>query len=469
MIEFREPLDSLIRDPRSLTGGKRFAQKINIYDETLRDGEQMPGIAFTPSQKVQLATLLSEMGVDVLMAAYPGASVADQEACLRVLQARKGGAIRRDVEIMCIARANNADINAVVEVAHQAHVPMEQVGILLLSTSSDLHIKYKMGRILARRYGLQEERWLDTPVEWFRKANIDFIVEKIEYCRQLGFGEVEFASEDASRGSREYLVDLARECQQAGGTRLCFSDTNGVLTPEGVDYYFSGLTEELPGLAITAHFHNDFGMAAINTVRALAHGATHASVTACGIGERAGNASIHQVVMILKELYGVEIPDFRYRDLWQLRDLVEVCSGVPIQPHEPIIGYNVFSHESGIHTAGISTHPRMYQALDHELVGGEHRTVFGKHSGVQSLRSFTASHHDCFSFDPRGLSTLQYEMLLQKIKAERERATIETDHSSFIESYYRHLENLGVPEWFVIEQIEVLGNELAVNANSMVR
>ena len=143
---------------------------------------------------------------------------------------------------------------------------------------------------------------------------------------------------------------------------------------------------------LTAHFHNDFGLGAINTVRAVMHGATHPSLTANGIGERAGNTSIHQFVMVLKELYGVTLPRFQYERLHELRDAVERASGVPLPPHEPIVGEGVFSHESGIHTAAILIHPAIYQFIREETVGGTHRFVFGKHSGAAAVEAVLEKH-----------------------------------------------------------------------------
>src|SRR5439155_3271541 len=145
---------------------------------------------------------------------------------------------------------------------------------------------------------------------------------------------------------------------------------------------------------LTPPFPNDFGLGAINTVRAAMHGATHPSLTANGIGERAGNTSIHQFVMVLKELYGVTLPRFHYERLHELREAVEHASGVPIQPHEPIIGEGVFSHESGIHTAAILVHPAIYQFIREETVGGTRRFVFGKHSGAAAVEAVLAQHAD---------------------------------------------------------------------------
>ena len=248
------------------------------------------------------------------------------------------------------------------------------------------------------REGRDASEWLDLPVAFYREANIGLITDAIRYARSRGIERIEFAAEDASRGDLQYAIDWAKACIDAGGTRFCFSDTCGVFTPEGVDHYFPPIVEALGvrqgRVQLTAHFHNDFGLGAINTVRAVMHGATHPSLTANGIGERAGNTSIHQFVMVLKELYGVTLPRFKYERLHELRDAVERASGVPLPPHEPIVGEGVFSHESGIHTAAILVHPAIYQFIREETVGGTHRFVFGKHSGAAAVEAVLEAHAD---------------------------------------------------------------------------
>ncbi|MEU2873415.1 hypothetical protein ABZ769_30160 [Streptomyces olivoreticuli] len=445
MIELQEPLENLVRQPVEFTTGKNFPDRIHIYDETLRDGEQMPGVAFSPEQKLELAGLLNDMGVDVLMAAFPASSASDREALRRILLARRSGRLRGDLEIMTIARATRHDIRAAAEAVREAGEDPGSVGILVLSTASDLHLKYKLGRTLLKYKGVAEDQWLGRPVEWYRKANLDLITDHIAYAAELGFGVVEFASEDASRATMPYLLEWAQACRQAGGTRLCFSDTCGVFTPEAVDAYIPPLVQALPGFPVTAHFHNDFGLGAINTVRALGHGATHASISACGIGERAGNTSIHQVVMVLRDLYGVQLPAFRYDRLWELRRAIEAFSGIPIQPHEPIIGHNVFAHESGMHTAGIEIHPAIYQTIDHEVVGGEHRFVFGKHSGAAGVIRLLTDLGVAGDLAEDDLGKVVEEVLTQ-VKERRESRAAADDFGGPVRSYYEHLAGLGVKD-----------------------
>ena len=206
--------------------------------------------------------------------------------------------------------------------------------------------------------------------------------------------QIEFGGEDGSRADVGYLIELARACYQAGGTRYSFPDTVGFFAPEGVDFYIPKLVAAFPDKPLVIHFHNDFGLGAYNTVRALHHGATIPTCTVNGIGERAGNAPLHTTVMILKELYGVTIPGFRYDMLWALRRKVEEFSGMPVGATEPIIGHNVFSHETGIHTAGITIHPAIYQVIEPESVGGKLRFLFGKHSGAMAIEAVLSRHQE---------------------------------------------------------------------------
>jgi isopropylmalate/homocitrate/citramalate synthase len=449
MIELREPLHELAKPPRTWTGGKRFRdpRDIKIYDDTLRDGEQMPGVAFSPEQKLELAVLLSEIGVHVMDVAFPVVSESDRRSLQLCVKAQRAGRIREDVELLAMCRSNPGDVDAVVETLKAIGAPPHAVAVLVLSTLSDLHMKYKIGQFLLKREGRDPREWLDLPVEFYRQANIKMITAAIRYARERGFRRVEFAAEDASRSDLAYDLTWAKACVDAGGTRMCFSDTCGVFTPEAVDHYIPPLVAALPkDVELTAHFHNDFGIGAYNCVRALSHGATHAGVTANGIGERAGNAPLHQVVMQLKELYGIELPGFRYDRLWELRRAVERASGIPLPPHEPIIGEGVFSHESGMHTAGIAIHPAIYQFIREGDVGGEHRFVFGKHSGAAAVEHVLAKHAGALEAAGVKVTDDLVKRLVARVKELRERRLRAGAHARFVDEYYANYFSLGISE-----------------------
>ncbi len=454
MVDLREPLGELARAPTANTKGLAFRspEDIRIYDDTLRDGEQMPGVAFSPEQKLELAILLSRMGVHVMDVSFPVVSESDRKSLQLCVQAQREGKIREDVELLAMCRSSRADIDAVSSTLEQIGAPASSVAVLVLSTLSDLHMKYKIGQFLLKMEDRKPEEWLDLPVDFYRAANIKMISRAIAYARERGFSSVEFAAEDASRSNLEYDVEWAKACMEAGGTRFCFSDTCGVLTPEGVDHYFPALVKALPpGFPLTAHFHNDFAIGAINCVRALSYGASHAGVTANGIGERAGNAPLHQVVMQLKELYGITLPGFRYEMLVELRRAIERYSGIPVQPHEPIVGEGVFSHESGIHTAGIVIHPAIYQFIREGSVGGEHRFVFGKHTGAAAVEHALNKHSDKLRTAGVEINDDLVRRLVSLVKELREEKLLSGSSARFIDGYYRSYRRLGISEEEVVQ------------------
>ena len=452
-MNLREPLEHLALPPTQFTQHVKFPppSAIRIYDDTLRDGEQMPGVAFSPEQKLELACLLSDIGVHVIDPAFPAVSESDKRALQLIVMAQRQGKIRQDIEILAMCRSMKEDIDAVVDTVSAVGAKADGVSVLVLSTLSDLHLKYKLGKTLLRRAGRPQEQWLDQPVEFYREQNLDLITSAIRYAREQGFSRVEFAAEDASRSDVRYGEVWAKACVAAGGTRMCFSDTCGVFTPEAVDHYIPKLVKVLGKVPLTAHFHNDFGLGAINTVRALSHGALYAGVTANGIGERAGNAPLHEVVMILKMLYGVEIPGFRYDLLTELRRKVELYSGVPLQPHEPIVGEGVFKHESGIHTAAIATHPAIYQFISEESVGGEQRFVFGKHSGAAAVESVLAKHTNVLKEHGIEISPELVKRILDRVKSLREQSLPDNGYPDALDRHYGHYYGLGLSEERLVE------------------
>jgi len=459
MIEFHEPLETLIRHPKAFTGKLRFPDpsKLRIYDDTLRDGEQMPGVAFSPEQKLELAKFLSDMGVHVMDVAFPMNGESDCKALQLIVQAQKRGEIRKNLEILAMCRSNPVDIDMVIKTVQEIGASPDDVSVLILSTFSDLHVKYKLGKALLKREGKPVDKWLETPLEFYRKANINMVCDAIKYARSKGISRIEFASEDSSRGNIEYGIRWAKACIKAGGTRMCFSDTCGVFTPEAVDYYIPKMVKALDGIPMTAHFHNDFGLGTLNTVRALSHGATYLGVTANGIGERAGNTSIHLTVMVLKELYGVEIPGFKYEKLVELRKMIEKYSGVPIQPHEPIIGEGVFAHESGIHTAAIVINPAIYQFIREEEVGGTRKFIFGKHSGTAAVEAVLRKNEEKLKENRIEITPELVQKVLEKVKIIREKKINSGLYEKFIEEYYRNYGNLGISEDELIKIVREIG------------
>jgi len=459
MVELREPLDALIAPPSRFTSGTTFprAKEIRLYDTTLRDGEQTPGVAFTPEQKYELAGMLSDAGLHIIDMGFPSAAPSERRALELILEGKKKGRIRPDLEIIVMCRSNARDIDITVDTLKNMGAKPSDCTFFIFTSGSDLHLKYKIGKTLLQLEGRKAEEWLDLPVDFYRQANIRMSCAAISHARSRGVEQIEFGGEDGSRADVEYLIRLADACYKAGGTRYSFPDTVGFFAPEGVDYYIPRLVAAFPDKPLVIHFHNDFGLGAYNTVRALHHGATIPTCTVNGLGERAGNAPLHTTVMILKELYGVAIPGFRYDMLWALRRKVEEFSGLPVGATEPIIGHNVFSHETGIHTAGITIHPAIYQVVEPESVGGHLRFLFGKHSGALAIEAVLNRHKEELAAGGVEISPQLVQLLLRLVKEVREKKAMVSQHLDGVRNYYSHLERLGLTEEDLLAYALVLG------------
>src|SRR5687767_4353482 len=221
MVELREPLDDLIAPPQRYTSSTRFprAKEIRLYDTTLRDGEQTPGVAFTPEQKYELAVMLSEAGLHMLDVGFPSAAPSERRALALILEGKRKGAIRPDVEIVVMCRSNRRDIDATLDILRDLGARPSDVSFFIFTSGSDLHLKYKIGKTLLQREGRKPEEWLELPVSFYREANIKMSCEAIRHARSRGVETVEFGGEDGSRADVDYLIELARCCYDAGGAR----------------------------------------------------------------------------------------------------------------------------------------------------------------------------------------------------------------------------------------------------------
>jgi len=463
-MQFREPLDKLINDPRKFTAGLNFPapERIKIYDSTLRDGEQMPGVAFSPGQKYQLAKALAEIGCDIMDLGFPFAALSDRHALQLIVQGRRMGDIRAGVEFLVMCRSTKQDIDATIQTLRDIDVDINEVTFFIFTSGSDLHLKYKIGRMLLKREGRKDSEWLDLPVEFYREANLKMQCDAIRYAREQGVERIEFGGEDGSRADLDYTIELAKAGYAAGGTRYSFPDTVGCFSPEGVDYYIPRIVKEFPGEDLVCHFHNDFGLANINTVRAMSHGINVPTCTANGLGERAGNAPLHQVVMTLKLLYGVDLPHFRYEKLRELRQMVEEYSGIPVSAHEPIIGEGVFTHESGIHTAGLLIDPFIYQVIPPEMVGARIRYVFGKHSGIAAVKAVLEKPEYRTGLERDGVEVNDdlIEAVTLFVKDARQKRTRSDTFATVTDAYYREYDRLGISELRLVELASTLGRML---------
>jgi isopropylmalate/homocitrate/citramalate synthase len=460
-MEFREPLEDLIHSPEEFTKNLNFPsiERIKIYDSTLRDGEQMPGVAFSPGQKYELAKELSDIGCDIMDLGFPFAALSDRHALQLIVQGKRMGEIRGDCELLVMCRSNRKDIDATIQTLREIDVELNEVTFFIFTSGSDLHLKYKIGKTLLKREGRDLSEWLDLPVEFYREANLKMQCDAISYARNQGVAAVEFGGEDGSRADLEYTIELAKAGYAAGGTRYSFPDTVGCFTPESVDYYIPRIVKEFPGQDLVCHFHNDFGLATINTVRAMSHGINVPTCTANGMGERAGNAPLHQVVMTLKLLYGITLPKFKYNKLRVLRRKVEEFSGIPVSAHEPIIGEGVFTHESGIHTAGLLIDPAIYQVIPPELVGAKIRYVFGKHTGLAAVKDVLERPEYRAGLERDGVEVTPelIENLALFVKDARQKRTRSDSFTTMNEAYYNEYKRLGISELRLVELASTIG------------
>jgi len=464
IVEFREPIDQLVNSPQRFTSQLKFPvpERIKIYDSTLRDGEQMPGVAFSPGQKYQVAKALSEIGCDILDLGFPYAALSDRYALQMIVQAKRLGEIRKEVDLLVMCRSTQQDIDATIQSLRDIDVDINEVTFFIFTSGSDLHLKYKIGKTLLKRDGIDPAKWLDQPVSYYRDANIRMQCDAIRYARERGVERIEFGGEDGSRADLDYTIELAKAGYDAGGTRYSFPDTVGCFTPEGVDYYIPRIVAEFPNRDLVCHFHNDFGLATINTLRAMSHGLNVPTCTANGMGERAGNAPLHQVTVALKLLYGVHLPRFRYEKLRELRQLVEEFSGIPVSAHEPVIGEGVFTHESGIHTAGLLIDASIYQVIPPELVGARIRYVFGKHSGLAAVKAVLEKPEYRSGLERDGVEVNDdlIEAVTLFVKDARQKRTRSDQFTSITEAYYREYDRLGISELRLVELASTIGRLL---------
>ncbi len=403
-MQFREPEDQLYVDPQNYVSGLDFPDpaEFKVYDTTLRDGEQTPGVALTPAQKYEIARMISRMGSHIIDMGFPASAPSERESLKLVVEGKRRGEIREDLEILVMCRSNSGDIDHTLNTLAELGAGPDEITFLIFSSASNLHIKYKLGDSFLKRAGRSKSELLDTPIEWFREQNEQMVKDAIGYAKSKGVTKVEFGSEDASRTPIDQLIKLVHAAVEGGADRYIFPDTTGSLTPEATAFYCDKLKIAFPDMPLVSHFHNDYDLGTINTLMAMRHGMPMFSATINGIGERAGNVRLHSVVTALLLQYGIEIPGFRYELLNEASELVAKLTGIPLQVHEPIVGKNVFVHESGIHAHGVLQHPKTYEPIPADRVGGDRHFVYGKHSGRNVVRH--ALNEAKGSLEARGLT-----------------------------------------------------------------
>lgn len=324
-------------------------KRINVFDTTLRDGEQTPGVSLTLNEKLRIANKLDEIGVNVIEAGSAITSNGEREAIKAIVKEDY------NAEIGSFVRILKDDIDAALD--------CDVDSVHLVAPTSDLHIKEKLKK--TREYVFNQS------------------MNMIDYCIDHGL-LVEFSAEDGSRSDIEFLRDIFTEAVDVGSSRICVCDTVGILTPERAYHFYSNLSNF--GVPLSVHCHNDFGLAVANTIAGIRAGATQFHSTVNGIGERAGNASLEEIIVSLKALYKDYSTDIQIDQLYNTSKLVSRLSGVYLQPNKAIVGENAFAHESGIHADGVIKNTSTYEPITPEILGRKRKFVIGKHIGTKGLK-----------------------------------------------------------------------------------
>ncbi|MEM2564090.1 MAG: 2-isopropylmalate synthase [Candidatus Bathyarchaeia archaeon] len=323
---------------------------MRIFDTTLRDGEQTPGVSLTPEEKMEIAAQLDKLGVDVIEAGFPSASKGEQKAIKDIANAGFRASI------CALARALRSDIDA----ALQCDVKYIHTFI----STSEVQMKYALNM---------------TPEEVIETA-----IEAIQYIKDHG-AICEFSPMDATRTDIEFLKRVCRAAEEAGADYINIPDTVGIMTPKSMERLIRELREVVK-VPLSVHCHNDFGLAVANSLAGVEGGAAQVHVTVNGLGERAGNAALEEVVMGLHLLYNKRT-GINTRLLYETSKIVSRLTGVVIQPNKAIVGENAFAHESGIHTRGVVVKPLTFEPFNPELVGRRRKLIAGKHAGRHGIKA----------------------------------------------------------------------------------
>ncbi len=333
-----------------------LSDKIYIFDTTLRDGEQTPGVALTVDEKIQIATKLNNLGVDKIEVGFPASSKGEIESAKQIKS------LGLKSTLVGLSRSLRKDVDAVL------NSDLEYIHTFI--GTSPLHRDYKLK--------MSKEKIIETAVD------------AIEYAKDHGL-TVEFSAEDATRTERNFLFEVFNEAVSAGADFLDVPDTVGILTPIMAREIITDIKDNF-SIPISVHFHNDFGLATANTLTAIECGANQAHVTVNGLGERTGNCSLEELVMSLKSAYGIDL-ELDTTRLYSLSHLVGRLTGVKMPVNKPIVGDNAFAHESGIHVHGILNNASTYEPMSPEMVGHSRRIVLGKHTGANAIKSKLKEYH----------------------------------------------------------------------------
>lgn len=355
----------------------KFPDDITIYDTTLRDGEQTPGVCLRTPEKVKIAKKLDELGVHQIEAGFPVVSNEEKRSIKAI--------VKEDLnaDILVLSRTKKEDIDTAIN--------CDVDGIITFMGTSDLHLKHK--------------------IKMSQDEILNICMKSIEHAKDHGLF-VSFSAEDATRTDLDFLKKLYKKAEEYGADRVHIADTVGAISPQGMSYMVTELRSHLK-TGIALHCHNDFGMALSNSISGLLAGANAVSTTVNGIGERAGNTPLEELVMALKLIYNIDL-DFNINVFYELSKLVEELTDMKIPDNKPIVGKNVFRHESGIHVDAVLEEPLTYEPFLPELIGHQRRIVLGKHSGCRAVKA---------KLEACGIEVSRDELckIVERVKIQREK------------------------------------------------
>ena len=361
----------------------KFPKNITIYDTTLRDGEQTPGVCLGTSEKLAIARKLDEVKIHQIEAGFPIVSSQEKESVSKI--------VKEDLNasIIALCRSKKEDIDVALE--------CDVDGIITFMATSDLHLEHKL--------------------HISREEALNICMDAVDYAKDHGLF-VAFSAEDATRTDLDFLKRIYKKAEEYNVDRVHIADTVGSISPHGIEFLVKELRKEI-STGIALHCHNDFGLALSNSISGLLAGGTAVSTTVNGIGERAGNVSLEELVMSLKLLYGLDL-GFKTEKFQELSELVSECTKVPIQQNKPVVGKNVFRHESGIHVDAVIEEPLTYEPYLPELVGQNRQIILGKHSGCRAVKA---------KLEGCGLEVTDDELceILSKVKKNREQGAYIND------------------------------------------